>query len=83
MGPGGEHLADHACSGLSRPASVQACRRPACYTHITWHVTEYGLVGKTKSISEFKKEQSLLHVDIFMNLFLPCLCSAPEAVVVA
>lgn len=55
MGPGGEHLADHACSGLSRPASVQACRRPACYTHITWHVTEYGLVGKTKSIGEFKK----------------------------
>lgn len=50
VGPHGEHLADHACSGLSRPPSVQACRRPACYTHITWHVTEYGLVsGEPKS----------------------------------
>lgn len=62
VGPGGEHLADHACSGLSRPASVQACRRPACYTRITWHVTEYGLVGKTKSIS-------LLRADIFCEPF--------------
>ncbi|KAK1888731.1 Papilin [Dissostichus eleginoides] len=43
VGPGGERLADHACNGLAKPSSVQACRRPACYTHITWHVTDYGL----------------------------------------
>lgn len=46
VGAAGERLADPACSGLSRPASVQACRRPACHKHITWHVTEYGLVGE-------------------------------------
>lgn len=46
VGPTGEHLPDHACSGLERPASVKACRRPACFTHITWHVTEYGLVSE-------------------------------------
>ncbi len=45
VGPGGEHLADRACSGLARPLSVQTCRRPACHIHITWHVTDYGLVG--------------------------------------
>lgn len=46
VGARGEPLADHACSGLVRPASVQACRRPACYTRITWHVTSYGLVSE-------------------------------------
>uniref|UniRef100_A0A3P9HHH2 Papilin b, proteoglycan-like sulfated glycoprotein n=1 Tax=Oryzias latipes TaxID=8090 RepID=A0A3P9HHH2_ORYLA len=30
VGPRGEHLSDRACRGLVRPASVQACRRPAC-----------------------------------------------------
>uniref|UniRef100_A0A3Q4I6P3 Papilin b, proteoglycan-like sulfated glycoprotein n=1 Tax=Neolamprologus brichardi TaxID=32507 RepID=A0A3Q4I6P3_NEOBR len=34
VGPGGEHLPDHACSGLVRPPSVQACRRPASLTVI-------------------------------------------------
>ncbi|XP_039873246.1 papilin b, proteoglycan-like sulfated glycoprotein isoform X1 [Simochromis diagramma] len=47
VGPGGEHLPDHACSGLVRPPSVQACRRPACYTRITWHMTEYGLCSRS------------------------------------
>ncbi|XP_026174651.1 papilin b, proteoglycan-like sulfated glycoprotein isoform X2 [Mastacembelus armatus] len=47
VGPGGEHLADHACRGLTRPASVRACRRPACFTHITWHVTDYSLCTKS------------------------------------
>ncbi|XP_076011186.1 papilin b, proteoglycan-like sulfated glycoprotein [Genypterus blacodes] len=44
VGPRGERLADSACSSLPRPPAVQACRREACHTHITWHVTEYGLV---------------------------------------
>ncbi|XP_034436131.1 papilin b, proteoglycan-like sulfated glycoprotein isoform X2 [Hippoglossus hippoglossus] len=48
VGPRGEHLGDHSCSGLARPASTQACRRPACHTRITWHVTDYGLVRKDK-----------------------------------
>lgn len=49
MGPGGERLGDYACSRQSRPALVQTCSRPACQmqitSQITWHVTEYGLVG--------------------------------------
>ncbi|XP_072218787.1 papilin b, proteoglycan-like sulfated glycoprotein [Leuresthes tenuis] len=47
VGSSGEHLPDHACRGLARPPSVQACRRPACHTHITWHVTEYGLCSRS------------------------------------
>ncbi|XP_031731331.1 papilin b, proteoglycan-like sulfated glycoprotein [Anarrhichthys ocellatus] len=49
VGSRGERVADHACSGLARPPSVQACRRPACYTHITWHVTDYGLCTRSCS----------------------------------
>ena len=45
LGSRGERLADSACSGLAKPASVQVCRRPACHSYITWHVTDYGLVG--------------------------------------
>lgn len=74
VGAGGEHLADHACSGLARPASVQTCRRPACHTHITWHVADYGLVGETMFISP-------LYPHCIYPL-LPCLCSAPEAAAV-
>lgn len=70
VGAGGEHLADHACSGLARPASVQTCRRPACHTHITWHVADYGLVGEMK----VKQCLSLLYIHI---VFTPsCLVSA-------
>ncbi|XP_029984267.1 papilin b, proteoglycan-like sulfated glycoprotein isoform X2 [Sphaeramia orbicularis] len=43
VGTRGERLGDHACRGVARPASVQACRRPACHTRISWHVTDYGL----------------------------------------
>ncbi|XP_041832767.1 papilin b, proteoglycan-like sulfated glycoprotein isoform X2 [Melanotaenia boesemani] len=47
IGPSGEHLPDQACRGLARPPSVQACRRPACHTQISWHVTEYGLCSRS------------------------------------
>ncbi|PWA27688.1 hypothetical protein CCH79_00000424, partial [Gambusia affinis] len=47
VGARGEHLPDHACRGLARPASVQTCRRPACHTHISWHVTEFGLCTRS------------------------------------
>ncbi|KAM6915029.1 papilin b, proteoglycan-like sulfated glycoprotein [Xenentodon cancila] len=47
VGPRGEHLPDHDCRGLARPPSVQTCRRPACQTHITWHVTEYALCSRS------------------------------------
>lgn len=47
VGANSEPLGDHACSGLVKPASVQTCRRPACYTQITWHVTSYGLVSES------------------------------------
>ncbi|XP_010887817.2 papilin b, proteoglycan-like sulfated glycoprotein [Esox lucius] len=46
VGPEGEHLDDHACSGLTRPPSVQACRKPACHAHLSWHVNDFGLCTK-------------------------------------
>lgn len=62
MGPRGDHLPDHACRGLTRPVSVQTCRRPACHMHITWHVTEYGLVSEHKYVfwNEKKKEMTFI-----------------------
>uniref|UniRef100_UPI0037E8B550 papilin b, proteoglycan-like sulfated glycoprotein n=1 Tax=Semicossyphus pulcher TaxID=241346 RepID=UPI0037E8B550 len=47
VGSRGERLPDSSCSGVARPQSVQACRRPACHTHITWHVTDYGLCSRS------------------------------------
>lgn len=74
MGAGGEHLDDHACSGLTKPASVRTCRRPACQTHTTWHVTDYGLVGEIKL-------GRLTYLCYIYSLFSH-FCSALEAVVV-
>lgn len=78
VGPASEHLAEQACSGLVRPPSTQACRRPACHTHITWHVTDYGLVRgeKFKSFVLWRKDVSIITQPLF-----PCVCSAPEAAV--
>ncbi|XP_067098173.1 papilin b, proteoglycan-like sulfated glycoprotein [Osmerus mordax] len=47
VGPAGERIGDHACQGLTRPPTVQACRKPACQTHISWHVTEFGLCSRS------------------------------------
>ena len=80
MGSSGEHLPDHACRGLARPPSVQACRRPACHTHITWHVTEYGLVSEEKMSPELQNHFLLLQYIHSTITF--CVCSALEAVVV-
>ncbi|XP_054618649.1 papilin b, proteoglycan-like sulfated glycoprotein isoform X2 [Dunckerocampus dactyliophorus] len=46
-GLGGEHLADEACIGLTRPPSVRTCRRRVCHTHIAWHVAAYGLCTRS------------------------------------
>ncbi|XP_028252720.1 papilin b, proteoglycan-like sulfated glycoprotein [Parambassis ranga] len=47
VGAEGQRLADHACSGLARPHSVQTCRRPACHMQVSWHITEYGLCTRS------------------------------------
>ncbi|XP_036840630.1 papilin [Oncorhynchus mykiss] len=46
VGAGGERLGEQACSGLARPPTVQACRKLACHTHISWHVNDFGLCSK-------------------------------------
>lgn len=68
IGIRGEHLPDHACSGLERPPSVKACRRPACFTHITWHVTDYGLVSEENTVTLGCEEQCFS----FISILLPC-----------
>uniref|UniRef100_A0A8C2ZY60 Papilin b, proteoglycan-like sulfated glycoprotein n=1 Tax=Cyclopterus lumpus TaxID=8103 RepID=A0A8C2ZY60_CYCLU len=65
VGSRGDRLADHACRGLARPPSVQACRRPACSTHITWHVTVYGLC--TRSCSGGVRERRVGCFDTDLN----------------
>ncbi|XP_044024356.1 papilin b, proteoglycan-like sulfated glycoprotein isoform X1 [Siniperca chuatsi] len=72
VGPGGERLADHACSGLARPSSVQTCRRPACHTHITWHVTDYGLC--TRSCGGGVRERRVGCFDTDLNPYPEARC---------
>ncbi|KAM4713129.1 papilin b, proteoglycan-like sulfated glycoprotein [Anableps anableps] len=61
VGARGEHLPDHACRGLARPASVQTCRRPACHIHISWHVTEFGLGYDSNSIHSLSPVAGVPH----------------------
>ncbi|XP_010771217.1 papilin b, proteoglycan-like sulfated glycoprotein [Notothenia coriiceps] len=72
VGPGGERLADHACNGLTRSSSVQACRRPACYTHITWHVTDYSLC--TMSCGGGVRERRVSCFDTDLNPYPEARC---------
>ncbi|GAA6228799.1 papilin-like [Lates japonicus] len=72
VGPRGEHLADSACSGLARPSSVQACRRPACHAHITWHVTDYGLC--TRSCGGGVRERRVSCFDTDLNPYPEARC---------
>ncbi|XP_037605955.1 papilin b, proteoglycan-like sulfated glycoprotein [Sebastes umbrosus] len=72
VGSGSERLADRACSGLARPSSVQACRRPACHTHITWHVTDYGLC--TRSCGGGVRERKVGCFDTDLNSYPEARC---------
>ncbi|XP_070844180.1 papilin b, proteoglycan-like sulfated glycoprotein [Chaetodon trifascialis] len=72
VGSGGERLADQACSGLARPPSVQTCRRPACHTHISWHVTEYGLC--TRSCGGGVRERRVSCFDTDLNPYPEARC---------
>lgn len=69
VGQRGEHLPDQACSGLERPPSVKACRRPACFTHITWHVTDYGLVSEENTVALSYKEQRFSSIPTLLPSF--------------
>ncbi|XP_019128629.2 papilin b, proteoglycan-like sulfated glycoprotein isoform X2 [Larimichthys crocea] len=72
VGGGGERLAEHACRGLAKPPSVQTCRRPACHTHITWHVTDYGLC--TRSCSGGVRERRVGCFDTDLNPYPDARC---------
>ncbi|XP_047184784.1 papilin b, proteoglycan-like sulfated glycoprotein isoform X2 [Scophthalmus maximus] len=72
VGPASEHLAEQACSGLVRPPSTQACRRPACHTHITWHVTDYGLC--TRSCGGGMRERRVSCFDTDLNPYAEAQC---------
>ncbi|CAB1342604.1 unnamed protein product [Coregonus sp. 'balchen'] len=52
VGAGGEHLGEQACSGLTRPPTVQACHNLPCHTHISWHVNDFGLVYQVSRTQE-------------------------------
>ncbi|XP_039981898.1 LOW QUALITY PROTEIN: papilin b, proteoglycan-like sulfated glycoprotein [Xiphias gladius] len=72
VGLGGEHLADRTCSGLARPPSVKACRRAARHTHITWHVTAYGLC--TRSCGGGVRERRVGCFDTDLNPYPEARC---------
>lgn len=72
VGSRGEHLPESSCSGLARPDSVRACRRPACHTHITWHVTDYGLC--TRSCGGGVRERRVGCYDLDLNPYSEAHC---------
>uniref|UniRef100_A0A668A659 Papilin b, proteoglycan-like sulfated glycoprotein n=1 Tax=Myripristis murdjan TaxID=586833 RepID=A0A668A659_9TELE len=72
VGLGGERLGDHACSGLVRPHAVQTCRRAACHTRITWHVTEFGLC--TRSCGGGVRERRVGCFDTDLNPYEEARC---------
>ncbi|KAG8011355.1 Enhancer of rudimentary-like protein [Nibea albiflora] len=74
VGGGGERLPDHACVGLAKPPSVQTCRRPACHTHITWHVTDYGLC--TRSCGGGVRERRVGCFDTDLNPYPETRCGS-------
>ncbi|XP_072305504.1 papilin b, proteoglycan-like sulfated glycoprotein [Eucyclogobius newberryi] len=74
VGSSRERLPDHACSSLSRPESVQTCRRPACQTHITWHVTDFGLC--TRSCGGGVRERRMGCFDTDLNPYPETRCGA-------
>ncbi|XP_028295704.1 papilin b, proteoglycan-like sulfated glycoprotein [Gouania willdenowi] len=74
VGPGGERLAEHACSGLVPPPSVQACHTPACHTHITWHVTAFGLC--TRSCGGGVRERRVGCLDAHLKAYPESRCGS-------
>ncbi|CAB1340540.1 unnamed protein product [Coregonus sp. 'balchen'] len=65
VGAGGERLGDQACSGLARAPAVQACRKPACHTHISWHVHDFGLCSR--NCGGGVRERRVVCMDIDQN----------------
>ncbi|KAJ0026622.1 hypothetical protein NQD34_017622 [Periophthalmus magnuspinnatus] len=74
VGLSGERLSEHACSNLPRPESVRTCRRPSCHTHITWHVTDYGLC--TRSCGGGVRERRVGCFDTDLNPYPEAQCGA-------
>ncbi|XP_037304798.2 papilin b, proteoglycan-like sulfated glycoprotein [Pungitius pungitius] len=72
VGSRGERLANQACKGLAKPPSVQACHRPACYTHVTWHVTDFGQC--TRSCSGGVRERRVGCFDMDLNPYPEARC---------
>lgn len=64
VGSRGERVGEHACQGMTRPPTVQACRKPACHTHISWHVTEYGLCSRSCSGGVRERRVACLDTDL-------------------
>ncbi|KAL0965076.1 hypothetical protein UPYG_G00276460 [Umbra pygmaea] len=65
VGPEGEHLDDHACTGLARPPSVQTCRKPTCHAHLSWHVNDFGLC--TRKCGGGIRERRVVCMDLDQN----------------
>ncbi|XP_029611304.1 papilin-like [Salmo trutta] len=65
VGAGGERFGDQACSGLARPPAVQACRKPACHIHISWHVHDFGLCSR--NCGGGVRERRVMCMDIDQN----------------
>ncbi|XP_077409655.1 papilin b, proteoglycan-like sulfated glycoprotein isoform X2 [Vanacampus margaritifer] len=71
-GAGGERLADHACAALTRPLSVQVCRRPACRIYATWHVTAYGLCTRSCGGGVRERQVGCFDSDLNPNPVVRC-----------
>ncbi|XP_072515995.1 papilin b, proteoglycan-like sulfated glycoprotein [Salminus brasiliensis] len=47
VGGRGERLPEHQCSGLSRPAEVRTCQKPACHQVFQYHINDWSLCTRS------------------------------------
>ncbi|XP_066533974.1 papilin b, proteoglycan-like sulfated glycoprotein [Hoplias malabaricus] len=73
VGGRGEHLPEHHCSGLSRPAEVRNCRKPACHQVYQFHANDWSLC--TRSCGTGTRERKVVCMDLDQNQYGDERCS--------
>ncbi|XP_030626706.1 papilin b, proteoglycan-like sulfated glycoprotein [Chanos chanos] len=74
VGARGERLAEHACSGLTRPADTQTCRRPACQLILQYYVGDWSLC--TRSCGSGTRERRVACLDMDQNQYEEARCAS-------
>ncbi|KAL7888781.1 hypothetical protein AOLI_G00037550 [Acnodon oligacanthus] len=72
-GSRGERLPEHHCSGLSRPAEVRTCQKPACHQVFRYYVNDWSLC--TRNCGTGTRERRVVCMDLDQNQYGDERCS--------